>query len=280
MTAVSLNSRPTGFHSGSGNPSVLSRARRVFEYRRIVRLLVARDLKVRYAGSALGYLWSVLDPLLMSLVYFFVFTKIFHRSVGYEPYMVFLLSGQLAWFWINNGINGCARALRSESRMVRSSNVPREVWVIRVVASRGTEYLLSLPVLALFALFYERAPHWQIVFMPVAILMTVVFLVGIGLILAPLIVLVRDVERVLHIFMRMLFYFSPTLYSIHNIPNHLHTFAMVNPLAGILVLFRASFFPEELGWNYVISSAIGCTLIFALGVFVFTRLERSVLKEI
>ncbi|MDQ6851576.1 MAG: ABC transporter permease [Actinomycetota bacterium] len=280
MTTVSVHSRPAGFNTGTGRPGLIERVRRIFAYRRIMRLLVGRDLKVRYAGSALGYLWSVLEPLLMSLVYWFVFTKIFHRTVGYQPYIVFLLTGQLPWFWISNSINGCARGLRSEARMVRSSNVPREVWVLRVIASKGTEYLLSLPVLALFAVINLFAPHWQIIYMPVAMLMTIVLLTGMGLILAPLVVLVRDVERILAVFLRVLFYFSPTLYSVHNIPSHLHLIASLNPLAGILVLFRAAFFPQELGWNYVLHSAIGCVVIFVLGVFVFSRLERAVLKEI
>ncbi len=280
MTSISVSSRPTGFNTGTGRPGFIERVKRIVAYRRIIGLLVGRDLKVRYAGSALGYVWSVLDPLLMSLVYWFVFTQIFQRSVGYQPYIVFLLSGQLAWFWISNSINGCARGLRNEARMVRSSNVPREVWVLRVIASKGTEYLFSLPVLALFALIYLTGPRWQIVFMPVAMLMTIVLLTGIGLILSPLVVLVRDVERVIPVLLRVLFYFSPVLYSVHDVPERLRTVASFNPLAGILVLFRASFFPQELGWTFVIYSAIGCVIIFATGVFVFSRLERPVLKEI
>ena len=280
MTSISLHGRPTGFTSGAGRPGAVARARRIYDYRRMLRLLVARDLKVRYAGSALGYVWSVLDPLLMSLVYWFVFTEIFKRQVGYRPYIVFLLCGQLPWFWINASISGCARALRTESQMVRSTNVPREVWVLRVVVSKGTEYLFALPVLALFAIAYAKWPRIQILYMPLAIVMTLVLLTGIGLILAPLTVLVRDVERIIPVLLRVGFYFSPILYSVHNIPKHLSLIASVNPIAGIMVLFRSTFFPQELGWQYVEHSAIGCVVIFVVGVMVFARLERPVLKEI
>jgi ABC-2 type transport system permease protein len=280
MSSVSVNSRPTGFNTGTGQPGFIERVKRIYGYRRILRLLVGRDLKVRYAGSALGYLWSVLDPLLMSLVYWFVFTQIIHRDIGYQPFIVFLLSGQLAWFWISGSINGCAKGLRNEARMVRSSNVPREVWVLRVIASKGAEFIFSIPVLVLFAVAYLKQPHWQVVFVPVAMVMTIVLLTGTGLILAPLVVLVRDVERIIPVLLRVLFYFSPILYSVHNIPQRLYLFASLNPLAGIMVLFRSSFFPQELGWNYVLHSAIGCVIIFGIGVFVFSRLERPVLKEI
>src|SRR4029453_801775 len=191
---TSLRGRPGGFTTSTDRSGVIERVRRVWEYRRILALLIGRDLKVRYAGSALGYFWSIPAPLLMSAVYWVVFTKIFTRSVGYEPYIVFLLSGQLPWQWFNMGVTSSARALRTAAKMVRSTNVPREVRIGRNVASTGVQYLLSLPVLAAFAIGTQAAPNIDIVFMPLAIAMQTVLLVGIGLCLAPITVLVRDIE--------------------------------------------------------------------------------------
>src|SRR5436305_1026406 len=110
---TSIMGRSTGFTSGE-NTNPVQRARRVWDYRRILGLLIGRDLKVRYANSALGYLWTVLDPLAMSAVYWFLFTKIMSRQVGFPPYVLFLVSGQLVWGWINGGIIGSVNALRSE----------------------------------------------------------------------------------------------------------------------------------------------------------------------
>jgi len=280
---ASINRRPTGFASGSATPSLAARLTRIVQYRRILRLLVKRDLKVRYAGSALGYLWTVLDPLLMSVVYWVVFTQLFKRNIGYEPYILFLVAGQLPWAWFNGGVSATARALRSEAQMVRSSNVPRELWVLRVVCSKGIEYLFSLPVLAIFALAYLKAPTWHLVLLPLAILMIFVLLMGIGLLLAPLTVLVRDVERIVPIFLRVMFYMSPVLYSVdavvHRAPALRFVYA-ANPMVGPLMLARSAFFSQELRWHYVLSSAVICVALFATGVWVFTRLERPVLKEI
>jgi ABC-2 type transport system permease protein len=310
VSTASLRGRPGGFTTTStGRPGVAERFRRVVQYRRILGLLVRRDLKVRYAGSALGYVWSVLDPLLMSAVYFFVFTVIFDRKVGYPPYILFLVIGQLLWAWFNGGVTSTARALRSEAQMVRSSNVPRELWVLRVVLSKGVEFVLSLPVIAIFALAYLKAPSWQIVFLPVAMLMCFFLTLGLGLMLAPLTVLVRDVERIIPIFLRVMFYASPILYSVKDVPRHLHVALSINPATGMLVLARAAFFPQELYgsapvdrngrplthivdghrvavmhhvnyWPFVLNSAIGIAIIFSLGLFLFSRLERPVLKEI
>ena len=306
MTTASLRGRPGGFTTtGTGRPDTRERFRRVVQYRRILALLVRRDLKVRYAGSALGYLWSVLDPLLMSIVYWFVFTEIFNRKIGFPPYILFLVLGQLMWAWFNGGVSGTVRALRQQAQMVRSSNVPRELWVLRVVVSKGVEFVFSIPVIAIFALCYLKSPSIEVVFLPLAMLMCFFLVLGFGLILAPLTVLVRDVERIVPIFMRVMFYASPVLYSVKDVPNHLHIALSFNPTTGMLVLARASFFPQELAgtvpvehnrvpvkrdghivthyvnnWPFIWHSAIGIAIIFAIGVFVFSRLERAVLKEI
>lgn len=280
--SASLRSRPEGFHSGSSRLSALQRGKRVFEYRRIHELLVRRDLKVRYAGSALGYLWTVLDPLLMSLVYWFVLVKIFDRDAGpeNEPYMLFLITGQLVWSWFSGGITSASKALRSEGQMVRSSNVPRELWVIRVAASRGIEYVLGLPVIAIYALAYMKAPTIGILLLPLGMFMCFMLVLGFGLILAPLCVLVRDVNRLIPIVMRVFFYASPVLYSTARLKGPLHDVYYFNPFVGVLALIRATFFPADLDWSFVGCSAIGTVVIFTLGVFMFTRLERPVLKEI
>src|SRR3954471_218591 len=167
---TSIMGRSTGFTSG-GTLNPVERARRVWEYRRILGLLISRDIKVRYASSMLGYVWAVLDPLALSMVYWFLFTQVIDRKVGFPPYILFLVAGQLVWQWVNSSINTSLNALRSESQMVRSSNVPRELWVLRVVLSKGVEYLFSLPVLAIFAIAYTRAPNHNIVLFPLAILM-------------------------------------------------------------------------------------------------------------
>jgi ABC-2 type transport system permease protein len=281
---TSIRGRSTGFSSG-GVLNPLGRARRVWAFRRILALLIGRDLRVRYASSMLGYVWAVLDPLALSLVYWFLFTQVITRKVGFPPYILFLVAGQLAWQWINGSINTCVGALRSESQMVRSSNVPRELWVLRVVLSKGVEYLFGLPVLALFAVAYTKAPNHYILYFPLALLMAVVLCTGIGLILAPAAVLVRDLRSVVRIVTRALFFLSPILYSLQDVNGegrraNIRDIVSWNPVAGIMALIRAPFFAEELNWADVAHAAIVSVVIFAIGVWSFNRLERPMLKEV
>jgi len=265
---------------GRARPRPLGRASAIWRRRRAVRLLVGRDLKVRYASSALGYLWSVLEPLLMAGVYWFVFTRVFSRSVGEDPYIVFLLAGLLPWTWFNATVGDTAKALHNEAKLVRSTNVPREIWVLRVVASKGVEFLLSLPVLFLFALLTGAPVHWQIVFLVPATLLLATLLLGIGLLLAPLVVLVRDLERIVRIALRLGFYASPVVFAVPDVPAPWDDLFAVNPLSGIIELFRAGFFPGHVDGAHVGLSTLVSVVVLLLGWGVFARLERTVLKEI
>ncbi|HYP73260.1 MAG TPA: ABC transporter permease [Microbacterium sp.] len=246
-------------------------------------LLSARDLKVRYSTSALGYLWSVLDPLVMSIIYWFVFTQVFDRgSIGGTPYIVFLIAGLLPWVWFNSAVGDLTKAFNKDSRLVRSTAIPRTIWVNRIVLSKGIEFVFSIPVLVLFAVL--TVPHvelnWLIVLFPLGILLQVVLLVGLGLLVAPLCTLWGDLERTTRLILRALFYASPIIYGIPDLPAPFHQLALFNPLSGIFSLYRVGLFPDQ--WDpLAVGIAAAMSVAFlALGILVFRRLEPAVLKEL
>lgn len=243
-------------------------------------LLSARDLKVRYSTSALGYLWSVLDPLVMSAIYWFVFTQVFGRGVGEEPYIVFLISALLPWVWFNASVMDFTRAFKKDARLVRSTAIPRSIWVNRIVLSKGIEFLLSLPVLAAFAIFAGAEVTWGVLLFPVAVLLQTALLVGVGLIVAPLCVMWTDLERTTRLVLRALFYASPVIYGVNDLPAGFSEAAAFNPLAGIFTLYRAAFFPGQWDTLSVVIGAVASLVILGVGVAVFRSLERPMLKEL
>jgi ABC-2 type transport system permease protein len=263
---------------------MLARARVVFRSRRVLYLLVSRDLKVKYADSVLGYLWSVLDPLMLAGVYWFVFTKIFAARANFSPdvpYIVFLLAALLPWNWANGVITESSRALTSEAKLVRSTNLPRETWVLRTVLSKFMEFIFSLPVLVGFMVVLRVAPSPWLPIFPLAVLLMGILLTGLGLLIAPLTVLFSDVERLVRIVLRVLFYASPVIYSVASVPEGVRDFYALNPFAGILDLFRLSLLPQQQVHLGMVASAVGISLaVFGVGLTVFHRLERPVLKEI
>ena len=209
-------------------------------YRHSLWLLTQRDLRVRYSTSLLGYFWSILDPLVMAGIYWFVFTQIFHREVGEDPYIIFLLTALLPWMWFNGAISDSTRAF----------------------------------------LIYHAPLNINAIFFPLAIILQTVLTAGVGLIVAPLVVFFRDLERAVKLVLRFLFYASPIIYATSNLPPELHFWAAFNPLSGIFGLYRSAFFPEQLDWFTVGVGAVVSVAILLVGIFVFTRTERAVLKEI
>jgi ABC-2 type transport system permease protein len=250
-------------------------------YRRALWLLTKRDLAVRYSTSALGYLWSIIDPLVMAFMYWFVFGVIFQRPVGEEPYVVFLLTGLLPWMWFNGAVGDSTRAFLHESKLIRSTRIPRSIWVSRLVLSKGIEFLASIPVLATFAIFTGATAHWEALLAPIGIVIQAMLTLGVGLIVAPLVVLFRDLERAVRLVLRVLFYATPIVYGLPDLAAiGLQGIAEFNPLAGIISLYRSAFFPEHLDWSAVGVSAALSAILLVAGILVMRRCERAVLKEL
>jgi ABC-2 type transport system permease protein len=257
-------------------------------YRHSLWLLTKRDLKVRYSTSALGYVWSILDPLLMSGIYYFVFVIIFGRGDALDqPYIVFLLTGLLPWTWFNGAIGDLSKAFLREAKLVRSTKIPRSIWILRVVLSKGIEFLASIPVLAVFVfttLGTKTPAHlsWDAFWWILAIVIEAVLITGIGLIIAPIVVFFRDLERAIKLVLRLLFYASPIVYGLEKFDHH-HTIKALldfNPLTGIFALYRSAFFPKELNWTSVLFSAVISLIVLGIGILLFRRNVRAVLKEI
>lgn len=250
------------------------------EYLRSLWLLSARDLKVRYSTSALGYLWSILDPLVMAGIYWFVFTVVFNRGgVGEQPYIVFLIAGLLPWVWFNIAVSDFTTAFKKDSRLVRSTAIPRSIWINRVILSKGVEFLASLPVLIVFAVIFGAEVNWGLLLFPLAVVLQTLLLLGLGLIIAPLCVLYSDLERTTRLILRAAFYASPVIYGLSDL-GAFSTIGAFNPLAGIFSLYRTGFFPEQFDGFAVLITCAEIVVFLLLGMWIFRKLESSVLKEL
>ncbi|KNX37772.1 ABC transporter permease [Luteipulveratus halotolerans] len=272
-----------------------TRLARIWSHRKVLDTLVRRDLRVRYARSWLGYLWTLIDPLAMGLVFFFVFGVLLARHTGANDlvFIVYLLAGMLPWNWFNNSINETARALYAERLLVRSTNIPREMWVIRVVIAKGIEFLLSLPVLVLFVVLVMAGVHlgdgdvslnWRLVAIIPALVLQFILCIGMGLVMAPVTALVDDFVRIVRIVLRMLFYFTPIVYAMDLVDDKLpwaRDLMMFNPLVGIMDMWRVGLSTtvevDLAAWGTAAAISVAW-LVF--GLWVFRKLESAVLKEI
>src|SRR5215475_8421807 len=188
-------------------------ARELWRHRDALRLLVRRDLTVRYQQSVIGYFWTMLEPLATAATYWFVFGVLYgdKRPADGEPYVLFLVSGLFAWIWVSGVLGEATTALTVQRRLVTTIRMPRELFPLSRVVSKFFEYLASLPVLVVVALAY-RAPFGRnLLLLPVAVTLQMILLTGLALLLSALNVMLRDVERFVKLLQRILMYGLPVV---------------------------------------------------------------------
>lgn len=271
---------------GSGSvpklwPIVIA-VRAIWEHRQVLRVLVRRDLQKQYTTFRLGYLWSLLEPLGMAMVLWFVFSVLLGaRDLGLNPYLMFIILGVLPWWWFTSGIRASTKALTRNSSEIITSVLPSHIWVLRVMLTSAVEFVFSLPILLLAMLITGAWPGPWIVLYPVAILVQFIAMYGLGLILAPAVALTPDLGRTVRIILRAMFYFTPILYTLGRIPESVQTIAALNPMVGILGLYRIAWWPEEvISLPALVISLVTIAVIFVIGLFTFRALEPRYLKEL
>jgi ABC-2 type transport system permease protein len=263
----------------------------VWSHRNALWLLVRRDLAVKYQSSVLGYFWSLIEPLAMGGIYWFVFGVLYGTNNRHGPtahtYPLFLVTGVFAWQWINSGISEATTALTGQARLITTMKVPREVFPFGRVIGRFAEYVAGLPVLVVLALYFGQLSFGgHLLALPLAIVILLVLLVGISLLLSSLNVLLRDIDKFMRLVTRVLFYATPIIYPLSlvresNMPHWVKIAYELNPLVGILQLFQSVWYPELFpDAGLLASSVIGSLVVLLAGFWVFRRLEPAVLKEL
>lgn len=264
----------------------------VWRSRAVLRLLIQRDLTVKYQASVLGYFWSLIEPLAVAGTYWFVFGLLYKTRVDIDdtPYLLFLVSGLFAWIWINAVLNEATTALTAQSRLITTIKVPREVFPIGRVFGKFFEYLAAMPVILVIALIYQAQGMyhlgWSVLILPFAIILQGIFLVGFALILSSFNVLLRDVEKFMRLAQRILFYSVPIIYPLSKVrsaklPDWVQAIYEANPIVGIIQLHHAAWIPSEFPSRVMLATTITeCVAILLGGWLLFRRLEPAVLKEL
>jgi ABC-2 type transport system permease protein len=266
--------RPTG---GSPAARVAQLARR----RNVLQMLVIRDLKKRYENSYLGYAWTLLEPAMLLAIYYFAFHNIAKFRVA-EDYLLFMACAMMPWLWFRNTVRGASSVISSNSRLVSSINLPREIYPLSLTLTEGIEYLITLPLVGAIALAYGREPHWYLLLLPFVMLLQLVLVTGAALLMSALATLFKDIDRILSSVLRVMFYLTPVIYPTGRINGAFaHKLFVLDPLVGIFELHRKIFYPETSVTAFMLTvSIVGSVLVFVVGWAVFIRLERAMLKEI
>src|SRR5512137_521907 len=175
---------------------MLQNLARLFRYRTLIQSLVARELKARYRGSVLGFFWSFINPLLLLLIYSFVFTVVLpNRPADLEPFALFMFCGILPWTWFSSSLLESSNSLIAGGNLIKKVLFPAEVLPIVTVLANMVHFLLGLPVLIGFLVYYRRPVEFpEVLWFPAVVLTQLVLTAGISLAVSALTVHFRDLK--------------------------------------------------------------------------------------
>lgn len=240
----------------------------------LTRNLAVRDVETRYKHSLLGLYWAIINPLVNAGIYGFVFGVIFHASSKPIPYVVFLLTGLTFWNLFANGMMSATGSVSGNAALLAKIYFPRIVLPTASVLARLIDFMFSALVLTIFIAIYHVPVHWQLVWIPLILLIQVFFTIGIGYMVAALNVLYRDVNQLIGLVLMAWFYFSPVMYRLSGVPKAFQPLILLNPMGATLEAERNLLYSGHLHHPHYLDLAIGVTvLVVFLGYRLFKRIE-------
>lgn len=284
--------------SGYRPPKLLPRMREVWTHRDLLQNLTRRELKVRHKNSVIGVFWNLLNPLLQLVVYSFVFTVVLANSTPRYPLK--LLAGMVIFQLFSQGVTGATNSVVSSAPLVKKIWFPREILPVSSVASNFITFLSRLFILFAGLAMFRQQPEWSMLWLlPIAVLIVMILATGLGMFLAAVNVLYRDVQHFLELIMLALFWGTPIVYQYDFVAKALvdrfgpegEYLAMLNPLIPVVmtfqrVLYNPRNFDAEVQASFAYTlrpaswylgqlaiSGVVAMLFLYLGLRVFARLE-------
>ena len=272
------------------NTALVKRVSDLYRCRELILSLVVRELKARYKNSVLGFLWSLLNPLGMMLVFTVVFTVIMPvRQVHNFP--IFLLCGLLPWDFFTAGIMVGMNSIVGNGNLVKKVYFPREVLPIASVLANLVNFLLALVVLfAVLIAFHSSFSPW-LWLLPVVILIQTCFILGVAFVLSAINVYFRDTMMVMDVVLRAWFFLTPVVYTMDILPRSYRLLGMdldvqrvmyiLNPMASLVQTYRDLLYAGyHTNLEFFLRTAVTAVAVLAFGYWFFVRLSRSFGEEV
>jgi ABC-type polysaccharide/polyol phosphate export permease len=264
---------------------MLASLAQLVRYRGLIQTLVSRELKARYRGSVLGFFWSFINPLLLLLVYTFVFTVVIPRGelVNLEPYAVFLFCGLLPWTWFSSSLSECANVLILNGNLIKKVMFPAEVLPVVAVLSNLAHFLFGLPILIGFLIFYSVPLNLaELIWFPLVLAVQFILTLGLGMVLAALTVHFRDIKDLLSNLLTLWFFATPIIYPMALLPPEGKAIMDLNPFAHLAISYQEIlFYDGPFGhWKWLLVLGVAGVALFVLGYGLFDRLRDSFAEEV
>lgn len=252
----------------------MNQLRGLIKYQWLLKELVARDLKIKYRKSVLGYLWSILNPLLMMTILTLVFSNMFRFDI--ENYPVYLLTGQLMFTFFSESTNMAMNSILSGAALIKKVYLPKYIFPISRVISSFTTMIFSLFALLIVMLVTDSEFHITIIILPLVLIYVFIFSIGISLILSTIIVFFRDTQYLYGVLLTALNYLTPIFYPVNILPDWLKEIMVFNPMYNFIEMFRNIMiygrWPEVTEHCICILFAVGTLM---LGIYIFKKKQNN-----
>jgi ABC-type polysaccharide/polyol phosphate export permease len=250
--------------------------------------LVLRELRSKYKRSFLGWTWSLINPIALTVVYTIVFSDFLKSKLatahpsGLNEFSLYLLCGMLPWNFFQASVQGCIGSLVSNGPLIKKTYFPRELLPASNVASNMVSHAIEMGLLLVALLAFG---NWRAAaYLPLVVLLmvvTAVFALGLGLALSVLNVYFRDIQHFMALLFLLWFFMTPIVYSLNNLSKHIQLILKLNPMADGIQCFHSAWyygtFPGGLELGYFVLSAL---VAFVVGAWVFNRFEGRLAEEL
>lgn len=242
-----------------------------WSYRDLLRLLVVKDLKLKYRRSILGYVWSILNPLLIMSVMAIVFSTMFKRNIANFP--VYLFCGQLLFNFMNSSTHQAIFSITHNAPLLKKTYVPKYIFTVAKITSGMVDLVFSLGALLIVMVVTRASFSWTNLLFPLVILQLYVFCVGMGLFLSQANVFFRDIQYIYNAVTTAWMYLTPIFYPIDALPEHLQWIVKhCNPMYFYVAQFRDLIYLGTLpGWGIVLAGCVTALAALFVGIWSFGR---------
>ncbi len=270
MTTFAEGSRV--YDSAKRRPPLVAELHNLYAYRGLLRLLIVRDITLRYKRSVLGVWWTLLNPLLTTCVLWLVFSQVFRFETPDVPFIVYLLSGILVVNYFSQGMSSVSSSLVASAGVLTKVYVPPEVFAMSAAAAACVNFLLSLLPLLVIQLLTGTGVAWTAVFLLAPALCVLALITGLVLLVATAAIRFTDALDLVGIFVVLLGYLTPTFYPLSIVPAEFRIVIYCNPLYSYVEVFRSLVYgaPTPPMWNWAVMLATAAGAL-ALGAYVFSR---------
>ena len=251
----------------------------LYDYREMLSNLVRKDLKVRYKGSVLGFLWTFLNPLLQLIIYTIVFSTIMRTNI--DKFYIYLFIGLIPWLFFATCIQAGSTSILMNKDLIKKIYFPRIILPISTVNSAFMNMFYSMIVVLLTILVSGIGFSKYILLLPLAMTMQYILVLGMTFIFSALNVYFRDLEYILNIIVMMWFYLTPIVYKIEMIPEKYRLWFYLNPMTGIINFYRNILYYKRMpSFNAFGGILIYGIIMIIIGYFVFEKLQRNFAEEL